>query len=46
MTVIADDARAHDVAGIMGGLDSGCSADTTDVLLEIAGPSIGCAHAV
>jgi len=36
MTVIADDARAHDVAGIMGGLDSGCSADTTDVLLEIA----------
>ncbi|MEP2735057.1 MAG: phenylalanine--tRNA ligase subunit beta [Erythrobacter sp.] len=36
MTVIADDAGVHDVAGIMGGLESGCSAETTDVLLEIA----------
>ncbi|NNF94606.1 MAG: phenylalanine--tRNA ligase subunit beta [Altererythrobacter sp.] len=36
MTVIADDAGVHDVAGIMGGEDSGCSDDTTDVLLEIA----------
>ncbi|MFZ1743156.1 MAG: phenylalanine--tRNA ligase subunit beta [Pontixanthobacter sp.] len=36
MTVIADDNGVHDVAGIMGGEDSGCSDDTTDVLLEIA----------
>ena len=36
ITVIADDAGAHDIAGIMGGEDSGCSATTTDVLLEIA----------
>lgn len=36
MTVIADDAGVHDVAGIMGGEDSGCSDETTDVLLEIA----------
>jgi len=36
MTVIADDAGVHDIAGIMGGADSGCTAETTDVLLEIA----------
>ncbi len=36
MTVIADDAGVHDVAGIMGGEHSGVSAETTDVLLEIA----------
>lgn len=36
MTVIADAKGVHDIAGIMGGLESGCSADTTDVLLEIA----------
>ncbi|HAU22950.1 MAG TPA: phenylalanine--tRNA ligase subunit beta [Erythrobacter sp.] len=36
MTVIADEAGAHDIAGIMGGEHSGCSDDTTDVLLEIA----------
>ena len=36
MTVIADDAGVHDIAGIMGGLHSGCSDETTDVLLEIA----------
>lgn len=36
MTVIADDAGVHDIAGIMGGEHSGCSEDTTDVLLEIA----------
>ncbi len=36
MTVIADDNGVHDIAGIMGGEDSGCSDDTTDVLLEIA----------
>lgn len=36
MTVIADDAGAHDIAGIMGGQHSGCGDDTTDILLEIA----------
>lgn len=36
MTVIADDQGVHDVAGIMGGEHSGCSDETTDVLLEIA----------
>jgi phenylalanyl-tRNA synthetase beta chain len=36
MTVIADDSGVHDIAGIMGGAHSGCSDDTTDVLLEIA----------
>ena len=36
MTVIADDAGVHDIAGIMGGAHSGVSATTTDVLLEIA----------
>lgn len=36
MTVIADDTQVHDIAGIMGGEHSGCSDETTDVLLEIA----------
>jgi phenylalanyl-tRNA synthetase beta chain len=36
MTVIADEAGVHDIAGIMGGEHSGCSESTTDVLLEIA----------
>jgi phenylalanyl-tRNA synthetase beta chain len=36
MTVIADDAGVHDIAGIMGGEHSGCSETTQDVLLEIA----------
>ncbi|MBC2670853.1 phenylalanine--tRNA ligase subunit beta [Novosphingobium piscinae] len=36
MTVIADQAGVHDIAGIMGGEHSGCSDGTTDVLLEIA----------
>ena len=36
MTVIADDSGVHDIAGIMGGEHSGCTEDTTDVLLEIA----------
>ncbi len=36
MTVIADDARVHDIAGIMGGEDSGVSDATRDVLLEVA----------
>jgi len=36
MTVIADDAHVHDIGGIMGGLASGVSADTRDVLIECA----------
>ena len=36
MTVIADDAHVHDIGGIMGGEDSGVSADTTEVMLEVA----------
>jgi phenylalanyl-tRNA synthetase beta chain len=36
MTVIADDEGVHDIAGIMGGEHSGCSENTTDVLLEVA----------
>jgi len=36
MVVIADDAEVHDIAGIMGGENSGVQDDTTDVLLEIA----------
>ena len=36
MTVIADEAGVHDIAGIMGGANSGCGQGTTDVLLEIA----------
>ncbi len=36
MTVIADDAGVHDIAGIMGGEHSGCSDTTTEVLIEIA----------
>ena len=36
MTVIADDAGVHDIAGIMGGEHSGVSVTTTDILLEVA----------
>ncbi len=36
MTVIADDAAVHDIAGIMGGEHSGVTDATSDVLLEIA----------
>jgi len=36
MTVIADDAGVHDIAGIMGGEHSSVQPGTTDVLLEIA----------
>ncbi|QFT76171.1 phenylalanine--tRNA ligase subunit beta [Erythrobacter sp. THAF29] len=36
MTVIADDKEVHDIAGIMGGENSGVQDETTDVLLEIA----------
>ncbi|MEE4201084.1 phenylalanine--tRNA ligase subunit beta [Erythrobacter sp.] len=36
MVVIADDTEVHDIAGIMGGENSGVQDDTNDVLLEIA----------
>ncbi len=36
MTVIADDAHVHDIGGIMGGMDSGVSETTTEVLIEAA----------
>jgi len=36
MVVIADEHEVHDIAGIMGGENSGVQDDTTDVLLEIA----------
>jgi phenylalanyl-tRNA synthetase beta chain len=36
MTVIADDSQVHDIGGIMGGEDSGVSAETSNVMLEVA----------
>jgi phenylalanyl-tRNA synthetase beta chain len=36
MTVIADNAHAHDIGGIMGGADSGAEDGTRDVLIECA----------
>jgi phenylalanyl-tRNA synthetase beta chain len=36
MTVIADDRAVHDIGGIMGGMESGCSEATTEVLVEAA----------
>ena len=36
MTVIADDVHVHDIGGIMGGMESGVSDNTTDVLVEAA----------
>ncbi|QMW23106.1 phenylalanine--tRNA ligase subunit beta [Sandaracinobacteroides saxicola] len=36
MTVIADDAHVHDIGGIMGGMESGVSEATTEVLIEAA----------
>ena len=36
MTVIADKQQVHGIGGIMGGEISGCTADTTDVFLEVA----------
>ena len=36
VTVIADAQSVHDIGGIMGGEHSGCSDDTTDVLIECA----------
>jgi phenylalanyl-tRNA synthetase beta chain len=36
MCVIADDATAHDIGGIMGGEESGCTEDTRNVFIEAA----------
>ncbi|HEV2747147.1 MAG TPA: phenylalanine--tRNA ligase subunit beta [Allosphingosinicella sp.] len=36
MTVIADDAGVHDIGGIMGGEDTGVTADTADIVVECA----------
>jgi phenylalanyl-tRNA synthetase beta chain len=36
MTVIADETQVHDIGGIMGGEDSGVTAETADVMLEVA----------
>ena len=36
MTVIADESKVHDIGGIMGGEDSGVSAATTEIMLEVA----------
>jgi phenylalanyl-tRNA synthetase beta chain len=36
MTVIADEAAVHDIGGIMGGMETGVSDSTTDVLIEAA----------
>ena len=36
MTVIADDQAVHDIGGIMGGLHSGVTAETTDIVVECA----------
>jgi phenylalanyl-tRNA synthetase beta chain len=36
MTVIADDAAARGLAGVMGGEDTGCTESTTDVFVESA----------
>jgi phenylalanyl-tRNA synthetase beta chain len=36
MVVIADDIKLHGIGGVMGGLDSGCTKNTTNVFLEVA----------
>ena len=36
VTVIADESGAQGIAGILGGMDTGCQLDTTDVFLEVA----------
>ncbi|EQB33603.1 phenylalanine--tRNA ligase subunit beta [Sphingobium ummariense] len=36
MTIIADDEAVHDIGGIMGGVHSGATEATTDVLIECA----------
>ena len=36
MTVVADEARAEGLGGVMGGAASGCTAETRNVILEVA----------
>ena len=36
MVVIGDDKELHGIGGVMGGLKSGCSVNTTNVFLEVA----------
>jgi len=36
MVVISDDKKIHGIGGVMGGLDSACSSETTNVFLEVA----------
>ena len=36
MIVISDDKTLHGIGGVMGGLESGCSLETTNVFLEVA----------
>ena len=36
MVVIADDVKLHGIGGVMGGLGSSCTKDTTNVFLEVA----------
>ena len=36
MVVIGDDKELHGIGGVMGGLKSGCSENTTNVFLEVA----------
>ena len=36
MVVISDDTKLHGIGGVMGGFDSGCNLDTTNVFLEVA----------
>ena len=36
MIIISDDEKLHGIAGVMGGLNSGCSMDTKNVFLEVA----------
>lgn len=36
MTVIADSEKVHDIGGIMGGMESGVSEETTDIIIECA----------
>lgn len=36
LPVVADDVAVHALGGVIGGLDSGCDENTTDVFLEVA----------
>jgi len=36
MVVIADEKQLHGIGGVMGGLESGCGLETTNVFLEVA----------